>query len=117
VSGAAFADASNIAPELAQLVRDGNATIAARKQAIFWFGMSDASTKDLVALDGDVQSETLRDQYVFVLSQRHDDPSVDKLIDIARHDPNIDVRKKAMFWLGQSHEPKALAFFREILKP
>lgn len=117
VSAAAFADVANIAPGLATLVRDENATISTRKTALFWLGQSDLATKELAALDPDLKSRQLRDQYVFVLSQRHDDASVDKLIDIARHDPDTDVRKKAMFWLGQTHEPKALAFFKEVLKP
>jgi hypothetical protein len=117
VSAAAFADVPNIGPDLARLVRDDNATMSARRQALFWLGQTDYATKDLVALDAELTSEALREQYVFVLSQRRDDPSLDKLIDIARHDQSVDTRKKAMFWLGQSHEPKALAFFREVLKP
>jgi hypothetical protein len=117
VSAAAFADVTDIAPDLARLVRDENATLSSRKTALFWLGQSDLSTKELVAIDPELKSSALRDQYVFVLSQRRDDPSLDKLIDVARHDPDIDVRKKAMFWLGQSHEPKALAFFKDVLKP
>jgi hypothetical protein len=38
------------------------------------------------------------------------------LIDIARHDSDFGVRKQAMFWLGQSHEPRALQFFKDILR-
>jgi hypothetical protein len=26
------------------------------------------------------------------------------------------VRKQAMFWLGQSRDPRALAFFEEVLR-
>ena len=117
VSAAAFADVTDIAPDLARLVRDENATLSSRKTALFWLGQTDLSTKELITLDPELKSPTLRDQYVFVLSQRHDDESLDKLIDVARRDPSVDVRKKAMFWLGQSHEPKALAFFKDVLKP
>jgi HEAT repeat protein len=117
VSAATFADVADIAPDLARLVRDENATLPSRKTALFWLGQTDLSTKGLIGLDSELKSQVLRDQYVFVLSQRHDDASLDKLIDVARHDPDIDVRKKAMFWLAQSHEPKALAFFKEVLKP
>jgi hypothetical protein len=117
ISAAAFSDAQNLSPDLAQLVRDGDATMSARRQALFWLGQGDFPTREIVNLDSQLQTPALRDQYVFVLSQRHDDPALDKLIDIARHDPSIDVRKKAMFWLGQSHEPKALRFFKEILSP
>jgi len=41
---------------------------------------------------------------------------VPMLIDVARtsHDP--EVRKQAMFWLGQSKDPRAVAFFEQVLK-
>jgi hypothetical protein len=37
------------------------------------------------------------------------------LIDQARNNKNPAVRKQAMFWLGQSKDPRALKFFEEIL--
>jgi hypothetical protein len=37
------------------------------------------------------------------------------LIQTARTNKNPVVRKQAMFWLGQSKDPRALAFFEEIL--
>src|SRR4051812_16006510 len=108
IAAAAFADAGNITPELTELIRDESATQQARKQALFWLGQTGESAQDLVGLDGSLKSEGLREQYTFVLSQRRDDPSLDKLMDIARRDPNTQVRKQAMFWLGQSREPRAV---------
>jgi len=37
------------------------------------------------------------------------------LIQVARTHRNPAVRKQPMFWLGQSKDPRALAFFEEIL--
>jgi hypothetical protein len=37
------------------------------------------------------------------------------LIDVARKNRNPVVRKQAMFWLGQSNDPRALQFFEEVL--
>ena len=34
---------------------------------------------------------------------------------IAKTNTNGVVCKQAMFWLGQSHDPRALAFFEEVL--
>jgi hypothetical protein len=42
--------------------------------------------------------------------------ALDKLIDVAQHDTDRDIRKQAMFWLGQSHEPKAIKFFQDVLR-
>jgi hypothetical protein len=40
---------------------------------------------------------------------------VPKLIDIARNNRNPEVRKQAIFWLGQSNDPRATQFFEDIL--
>jgi len=115
VSAAAFADVADLSPELASLVRDDAASIEARKQALFWLGQSDVPTADLVRLRDSLKPFSLREHYTFVLSQRHDDAALDGLIDIARRDPDTEIRKRAMFWLGQSKEPKAIKFFQDIL--
>jgi hypothetical protein len=115
ISAAAFADAGNIAPELAALVKDSALPVESRKQALFWFGQSDASSDDLSRLYAGLSPFELREHFVFVLSQRHDSTALDKLIDVAQHDLDRELRKRAMFWLGQSREPRAVAFLRDIL--
>ena len=39
-----------------------------------------------------------------------------RLITLARSHRDPRVREKAMFWLGQSGDPRALALFEEILR-
>ena len=60
---------------------------------------------------------SLREHFTFVVSQRRDDESLTKLIDIAQHDRDVQIRKQAMFWLGQSKDPRATKFFRDVLTP
>jgi hypothetical protein len=43
------------------------------------------------------------------------DEGVPKLIEVAKTNRNREVRKQAMFWLGQSNDPRALQFFEEVL--
>jgi HEAT repeat protein len=52
---------------------------------------------------------------VFALSQLPREEGVPKLMEVARNNRNPQVRKQAMFWLGQSHDPRAVKFFEEIL--
>jgi HEAT repeat protein len=52
---------------------------------------------------------------VFALSQLPKDEGVPLLISVARTNRNPVVRKQAMFWLGQSNDPRALEFFEQIL--
>jgi hypothetical protein len=40
---------------------------------------------------------------------------VDKLMDIARNDKNPELRKKAIFWLGQSRDPRVQQFLIDMI--
>jgi hypothetical protein len=116
VSAAAMADAGDLSQDFMRLIRDDDATLSARKQALFWFGQQDGSTRELVSLYDSLEPLALREHYTFVLSQRHDDDvALTKLIDVARRDPDLKIRKQAMFWLGRSRDPKALQFFKDLL--
>ena len=46
---------------------------------------------------------------VFALSQLPKDESVPQLIHVADSNANFAIRKEAMFWLGQTNDPRALA--------
>jgi HEAT repeat protein len=52
---------------------------------------------------------------VAALGRMPKDEGVPLLIQVARTNRNIDVRKQAMFWLGESKDPRAVSFFEEIL--
>jgi HEAT repeat protein len=53
---------------------------------------------------------------VFALSQLPKDEGVPLLIKVARTNKNPAVRRQAMFWLGQSKDPRAIDFFADVLK-
>lgn len=58
----------------------------------------------------------LREQVIFVLSQRNNQTAaVDKLMDIAKNDKNPELRKKAIFWLGQSRDPRVQQFLLDMI--
>jgi hypothetical protein len=115
VSAAALADSANIGAELSQLVRDGDAALDTRRQALYWLGETDIPTKELAAVYEALRPFALRQHFTYVVSQRRDDVAVDKLIEIAQHDADLEVRKQAMYWLGQTQNPKALKFLRDLI--
>jgi len=41
---------------------------------------------------------------------------VPQLIHVADTNTNLTVRKEAFFWLGQSQDPRALAYLEQVLK-
>lgn len=89
-----------------------------RQQALFWLAQKagkEAAGEIENAIANDPDTE-VKKHAVFALSQLKED-GVPKLIELARTNRNREVRKQAMFWLGQSNDPRALAFFEEILKP
>jgi hypothetical protein len=109
-------DSVTVWPELLRLARDESADRDARSQAVFWLSTAagDAATKGLTELADDPERE-IRDQAVFALSRRPADEGVPALIRIARTHRDPQTRRTALFWLGRSNDPRALALFEELL--
>ena len=88
-----------------------------RGQALFWLAQKagkKAAATITEAIENDPETE-VKKHAVFALSQLPKDEGVPLLIQVARTSGNAAVRKQAMFWLGQSQDPRAPAFFEEIL--
>ena len=94
---------------------DTHQDVELRKKALFWAGQTGADIGDLVALYDRTTDADLKEQLIFVYSQRQEPQALDKIIAIARHETNPDLRKKALFWLGQSHDPRAAQVLLEIV--
>jgi len=89
-----------------------------RGQALFWLAQKAGkrATKAITdAIENDLDTAIKRSA-VFALSQLPHDEGVPLLIQVARSNKNPEVRKQAFFWLGQSKDPRALAFFEEVLQ-
>jgi HEAT repeat protein len=98
------------------VARDAKQPVELRKQALFWAGQGGASMADLSALYTAMPDREMREQLIFVYSQRDDPAAVDKLLDIARREPDKELRKKALFWLGQSDDPRAAKALQDIIE-
>ena len=57
----------------------------------------------------------VRKQAVFAITQLKDHQSVPLLMRIAREPRDREIRQQALFWLGQSTDPRAIDFFAKIL--
>ena len=115
---ATLADSAVVWPRLIEIAKNEHAMRGARRQAIFWLGQAagEAATRGLSAIVyQDSMDRYLREQAVFALSQRPKDEGVPILIRIARTHPDPGIRKRALFWLGQSEDPRAIALFQELL--
>jgi len=88
-----------------------------RGQALFWLAQK-AGQKAVGAISDAIDNDPETDvkkRAVFALAQLPHDEGVPLLIHVARTNHNREVRKQAMFWLGQSNDPRAVAFFEEVL--
>lgn len=115
---ATLADSVTVWRQLLALARNTGVPHDTRKQAVFWLSQeaSDSATAGLSDLAGsEKEGDDIRKQAVFALSQRPKDEGVPALIKVAKSNGSAEVRKSALFWLGQSEDPRALALFEEIL--
>ncbi|MFL5525484.1 MAG: HEAT repeat domain-containing protein [Gemmatimonadaceae bacterium] len=115
---ATLADSAVIWPALIRIARNPDVPRGTRSQSVFWLGQAagDAATRGLndLVVDNGVDRE-VREQAVFALSQRPREEGVPALIAVARTNKDPEIRKKALFWLGQSRDARALDLFEELL--
>ncbi len=105
-------------PALLRIARNPNTASKTRRTAVFWLGQAagDKATEGLDAITQDQQQDReVREAAVFALSQRPREQGVPALIRIAKSNRDPELRRKALFWLGQSEDPAALALFEELL--
>jgi HEAT repeat protein len=101
---------------LLDVALNGKEDIELRKKALFWAGQSRASVADLVGLYDRMDDQAMREQLIFVYSQRREPAAVDKLMQIAKSDADKELRKKAVFWLSQSRDPRAAEFLLQLIE-
>jgi HEAT repeat protein len=99
-------------------VAGSNENLEVRKQAIRLLGER-AGKKSFEFLSATAQNADgnteVQVQAVRAISERRSEESVPILIKIARSHPNQLVRKQAIRSLGESGDPRAVEFFREVL--
>lgn len=105
---------------LLTLARDRAVDHEVRKQAVFWLGQAASrravgGLEDILA-DGDQELE-IRKAAVFALSQHRGEAGVDVLIELAQTAREPEIRRSALFWLGQKadEDPRVIALFERIL--
>ena len=101
---------------LMNIAVDPKENIELRKKALFWAGQSGVATSELASLYARMTDTEMKDQMIFVFSQRqHDQAAMDKLFDIAKNEKDAELRKKAIFWLGQSRDPRVQQFLIDLI--
>jgi hypothetical protein len=112
-------------PALLAIARDSTGRPrSVRTTAVFWLARFAAAARDgrrnslVTAEDADGGDDGARDvkgRAVFALTQLPHREGIPALLEVARDNRDPGVRAKAMFWLGQSGDPRAYAYFEEVL--
>jgi len=104
-------------PTIVRIARDDK-SVRVRSQALFWLAQkaSRQISEEAIraAIDQDPETQ-VKEKAVFALTQVPNGDGVPLLIEVARNNRNAQIRKKAMFWLGQSKDPRAVKFFEDVL--
>jgi len=100
-------------PLFLRLARSDARPRALRRNAGMWLGRA-AAAKLGLSDHAETDDDEVRESAVFALSQQHEN-AVPQLLSVARTSPHPAARAQAMFWLGQTADPRAIDFFAEIL--
>jgi hypothetical protein len=102
---------------LLDMAKDKTIDVESRKNAIYW--ASQQRTVDMNELNaiydqarGDDEVQT---QVLYVYSTRKETAAVDKLMAIAKSDPNIEMKKQALYWLGKKNDPRIKQFILDLI--
>lgn len=101
---------------LMDLALNADEPLEMRKKALFWAGQDrSVPMADLARLYDTMGDREMKEQLIFAYSQRREAGAVDKLMAIAENEPDAELRKKAIFWLGQSKDPRAAEFLLRLI--
>lgn len=109
-------------PTLLRIAKADGGERRGRHDVVFWLAQYAAAklagSDDPFAARGlrdESDDEDVKEHAVFALSQLRNGAGVEPLIQVARTNKDQRVRAKAMFWLGESGDPRALDLFEQVL--
>ena len=119
---ALFALSQQQSPRASTILREfaerESAPAELRGRAIFWMGQKGGDNSAyLRTLYGKVRDAELREQILFSVSQAGGQANGDWLLGIAKNGQEpMELRKRALFWISQSKDPRATQLIQDILE-
>jgi hypothetical protein len=111
-----LADAPDPCQLLLRIARDDNRPREVRRGALTWLANGVTDHLGISDARDDSEDDEMRTQAVFVLSQGPRVESVPELIELARTAKHASARRSAIFWLGQTGDPRAVDVFADLLR-
>jgi hypothetical protein len=110
-----LADAPDPWPLLLRVARDNGRSMNVRRDALMWLGTGAIAHLGIEQKRDDTPDDEMRSQAVFALSQRPKSESVPALMELAKSAKYPAAKRSAIFWLGQTGDPRAADVFAELL--
>lgn len=110
-----LADSIDPWPAFLRFARDERLSRSVRSSVDFWLARGASATLGVIDHDDDADDD-VRSSAVFALSQQPKDIAIPRLLEVARRNAHPAARAQALFWLGQSGDPRAVDLFEEILR-
>jgi len=111
-----LADAADPWPFLLRIARADDRPTSIRRAALTWLSTGVTEKLGITDAGADTDEDEIRNQVVFALSQGPKSESVPELIDLARTSKYPSARRSAIFWLGQTGDPRAIDIYADLLK-
>ncbi len=102
---------------LLEIAMDESEPLQLRSRAMFMAARAGIGSAELAARYDQLAEVELKEQVILSLSRRLDDAAaLDKMLDIARDEREVELRKKAIFWLSRSDDPRVAELLMEIIE-
>lgn len=102
---------------LMDLARDRQEDVELRKNALFWAGqIGSLQGSDFNGLYNALDHREMREQVIFVASQSRSEEGVDFLMEVAQTEQDSELKERAIFWLGQSTDPRVPEFLLSLIR-
>ncbi len=86
-----------------------------RGHALWTAGQAGIAGSELAAVYDRIRDAEVKEKLIWVMSESKDRVATDKLIEIVQKDPDPEMRKKALFWLGQKNDPRIRQLLSDII--
>jgi hypothetical protein len=101
---------------LSGIVRDDKLTPEARRRALEYLSRAGATTASLVALYDPTPDPQLRGSLIGIYSRLADKPATDKLVWIARNEPDLQLKRRAISALSRNSDPAIRQALQDIVE-
>jgi HEAT repeat protein len=98
------------------IAANGAEPIRMRRRAVQLSDRAGTPVADVVQLYDRVEEPQMREALISTLAQNGTKPALDKLLAIAKNDPNYTMRRRAVSALGRSEDPRVKEALKEIVE-